>query len=185
MHYAAIKTCDVANGPGVRTSLFVSGCRLRCPHCFNREAWDFAAGHEFDDAALAELLASMEPGHIAGLTILGGEPMEPENQVGLLPVVQAVRAHFGTTRSIWLYSGHTWDELIPQGAWHFSPTTEALLRCVDVLVDGPFVQSQYDPLLRFRGSSNQRIIDVAASLAQLELAPVLWADHPDLSLRRA
>ena len=111
MNYANIKYCDIANGPGVRTTLFVSGCRLHCPNCFNEEAWDFEAGEPFTDEVAAQIMDSMDVPYVGGLTILGGEPMEPENQQGLVGFLEAVRERFGSEKSIWLFSGHTWDQL--------------------------------------------------------------------------
>lgn len=175
MNYAEIKYCDIANGVGVRTTLFVSGCRLRCPNCFNAEAWDFDAGHPFDDEAAERVMASLEPAYVEGLTVLGGEPMEPENQEGLVGFLEAVRDRFGDAKSIWLFSGHTWDQLARGGAWNLGETTDRILESLDVLVDGPFVQDLYDITLRFRGSSNQRLIDVPATLAAGEV--VEWRDE--------
>ena len=176
MNYGQIKTCDIANGVGVRTTLFVSGCRLHCPSCFNSEAWDFASGEPFTPEVEDEVIKSLEPAYVEGLSVLGGEPMEPENQAGLVDFLECVRATY-PKKSIWMYSGHTWEQLTA-GAWHLE-NTDRILATLDVLVDGPFVQDQYDISLRFRGSSNQRTIDVPASLAAGEVVP--WEDKPIFS----
>jgi len=176
VNYANIKYCDIANGVGVRTTLFVSGCRLHCPNCFNSEAWDFNSGEPFTTVVEYEILQSLAPAHIDGLSVLGGEPMEPENQAGLVDFLERVRAT-SPEKNIWMYSGHTWEQLT-EGAWHLDDT-DRILATLDVLVDGPFVQDDYDISLRFRGSSNQRIIDVPASLAAGEVVP--WKDTPIFS----
>ncbi|EHF02146.1 anaerobic ribonucleoside-triphosphate reductase activating protein [Olsenella sp. oral taxon 809] len=174
MNYATIKYFDIANGTGVRTTLFVSGCRLHCPHCFNEEAWDFNAGKPFDRATEDKIIASLEPDFVDGLSILGGEPTEPENQASLVDFLERVRRE-RPDKGVWMYSGHSWEQLRPGGSQH-TEHTDRILACLDVLVDGPFVQDLYDITLRFRGSSNQRIIDVPASLAAGEV--VLWQDDP-------
>lgn len=181
MNYANIKYCDIANGVGVRTTLFVSGCRLHCPNCFNEEAWDFDAGEPFTNEVAEKIMSSLDTPYIDGLTILGGEPMEPENQVGLVGFLEAVRERFGDTKSIWLFSGHTWEQLAPGGAWNLGEVTDRLLDTLDVLVDGPFVQDKHDITLRFRGSSNQRLIDVPATLEAPRGEVVWWHDDPVFS----
>ena len=168
MKYAAIKSCDIANGPGVRVSLFVSGCRHHCKDCFNPETWDFAYGQPFDEAVMEHILALMAPDYIRGITYLGGEPFEPENQPGLLALSRKIRAAY-PEKSIWSFSGYLFDRDIlakKLGPWE---TTRELLSYLDVLVDGPFVASLKNLNLRFRGSSNQRLIDVAATLAKGEI----------------
>ncbi len=177
MNYANIKYCDIANGVGVRTTLFVSGCRLHCPFCFNEEAWDFEAGEPFTREVEDRIIGSLRPAYVDGLTILGGEPMEPENQAGLVDFLERVRAEV-PDKSIWLFSGHTWKQ-ITEGAWHLDGLTDRILATLDVLVDGPFVQELYDISLRFHGSSNQRLIDVPVTLAKGEVA--LWSDDPVFS----
>ncbi len=164
MNYATIKYSDIANGEGVRTSLFVSGCRRGCKNCFNEVAWNFAAGEPFTREVEDEIIESLEPAFCDGLSILGGEPMEPENQAGLVEFVERVRERFsrGGGKTIWCYTGDTLDELMPGGR-HHTEVTERLLECIDILVDGPFVQDLYDITLRFRGSSNQRLIDLGAT----------------------
>lgn len=184
MNYAEIKHCDIANGVGVRTTLFVSGCRLHCPECFNEVAWDFRAGKPFDDAVADSIIESLEPDYISGLSVLGGEPMEPENQEGLVGFLERVRDRFPRgekrAKTIWMYSGHTWEQLAPGGAWNLGEVTDRILDTLDVLVDGPFVKAEHDITLRFRGSRNQRIIDVPATLESAS-GVVEWADDPVFS----
>lgn len=183
MNYSAIKYCDIANGEGVRTSLFVSGCRRHCPFCFNEEAQNFMAGQPFDESAEEAILKSLEPSYIDGLSLLGGEPMEPENQRGLVDFVERVKERF-PQKNIWCYTGDVLDELAAGGR-HHTEATDRLLACIDILVDGPFVQDMKDITLRFRGSSNQRIIDMnatreAAAQAGVPLSEAvrIWEDDP-------
>jgi anaerobic ribonucleoside-triphosphate reductase activating protein len=160
VNYASIRTCDIANGEGVRVSLFVSGCTHRCKGCFNEEAWDFAYGKPFTAETEAEILAALEPGFIDGLSLLGGEPMEPENQRVLVPFLRRVRDRFGLSRTIWVYTGCVLEtELRNESRWR-TEVTDEFLSLIDVLVDGPFVEDLKDISLKFRGSSNQRIIDM-------------------------
>ncbi len=162
MNYASIRTCDIANGEGVRVSLFVSGCTHRCKGCFNPDQWDFAYGKPFDAGTEAEIFAALDKGFISGLTILGGEPMEPENQRALVPFLRRMRRRFGGAKNLWVYTGCVLEtELEADSHWR-TEVTDEFLSMVDVLVDGPFVESLKDISLRFRGSSNQRIIDMAA-----------------------
>ncbi|MBD5461166.1 MAG: anaerobic ribonucleoside-triphosphate reductase activating protein [Lachnospiraceae bacterium] len=160
MKYANIKYCDIANGLGVRTSLFVSGCTHRCQGCFNREAWDFEYGEEFTEEIEEEILRSCEPSYISGLSLLGGEPMEPVNQRGLLSLARKFRERY-PNKNIWCYTGYTYeaDLLDPEGHAHCE-VTEELLGYIDILVDGEFEQAQYDISLKFRGSRNQRILRI-------------------------
>ena len=162
MNFATIKKHDVANGPGVRVSLFVSGCTHRCKGCFNAEAWDFGYGAPFTEQTQAEIFAALDHAYIAGLSLLGGEPCEPCNQRALLPFLQEVRRRF-PAKTVWCYSGYTFDTDLTAGGRAYCEATDPMLACVDVLVDGEFVEELKDLKLRFRGSSNQRIIDVAAS----------------------
>ena len=158
MNYASIRTCDIANGEGVRVSLFVSGCTHHCKGCFNEEAQAFDYGKVFDTAVEDEIVAALEPEFISGLTLLGGEPMEPATQRALVPFLRRVRAKFGGTKTVWLYTGCVYEELKdPSSRWRIEVTDE-FLSMVDVLVDGPFVEDLKDISLRFRGSSNQRIL---------------------------
>ena len=161
MNYASIRTCDVANGEGVRVSLFVSGCTHRCKGCFNEEAWDFAYGKPFTREVEDELLAALAPPHIAGFSLLGGEPMEPENQRALVPFLRRFRERFGATRTLWVYTGCVLEtELKSPSRWR-TELTDEFLSMVDVLVDGPFVEPLKDISLAFRGSSNQRVLRLA------------------------
>lgn len=162
MHYAEIKKVDVANGTGVRVSLFVSGCTHHCPGCFNEETWDFSYGKPFTPAVEEELLAALDHPYIAGLTLLGGEPMEPEHQRVLLPFLQKVRKRF-PEKDIWCYSGYTIEELLGESRAHCE-ATRPMLELMDVLVDGEFVQAQKDITLKFKGSANQRIILLGPTL---------------------
>ena len=173
MNYAEIKYYDIANGPGIRISLFVSGCRRGCKNCFNQSAWDFNAGKLFDEQVEQQLLEQLSKSYIQGITLLGGEPFEPENQRGLLPLVKKIKEMY-PEKTIWAFSGNTWDELT-SGHAHYEVTDE-LLSYIDVLVDGPFIQELYDISLRFRGSRNQRLLDVKQSLEQKKA--VEWVDHP-------
>ena len=175
MNYATIKYYDIANGPGVRTSVFVSGCRHHCPECFNEVAWDFGYGKPFDKPVRNAVFAACKPDYIAGLSQLGGEPMEPEHQRELLPFVRNFKALY-PSKTVWCYSGYTWEQLT--GAVPAScrcEVTDELLSLLDVLVDGRFVQAEYDISLRFRGSRNQRLLDVPTSLAAGQ--PVWWKDE--------
>ena len=167
MNYATIKYYDIANGPGVRTSVFVSGCRHRCPGCFNSVAWDFAYGQPFDKATRNQVFASCQPDYIAGLSLLGGEPFEPENQPGLLALSRKIRAAY-PEKSIWSFTGYVYGQNLPQ----LPGVTDALLAGLDVLVDGPFIAARKNLGLRFRGSDNQRLIDLPKTLKTG--AVVLW-----------
>ena len=173
MNYVTIKNCDIANGPGVRVSLFVSGCTHRCPGCFNEVAWDFEYGEPFTQETIDSILQMLAPAHIKGLTLLGGEPFEPQNQPAIVDLLRQVKAKY-PEKTIWAFSGYLFDKDILEGKlgpWH---VTREYLGYLDVLVDGPFVMKKKDLSLRFRGSSNQRIIDVPKSL---ELGRVvLWED---------
>ena len=178
MNYAAIKWADVANGPGVRVSLFVSGCTHRCPGCFNEEAQDFACGQPFTRAEEDKIIRALAPAHIKGLSLLGGEPFEPDNQHALLPLLRRVRENY-PEKEIWCYSGYILETELWRDSRARCEATDEMLSLIDVLVDGPFVQEQKDLNLRFRGSANQRILNIPASLKAQ--APVLW--DGDLSIR--
>ena len=173
MYYATIKNNDIANGPGVRVSLFVSGCTHRCPGCFNEEAWDFQYGEPFTQETIDYILSLLAPARIKGLTLLGGEPFEPQNQPEIVKLLRQVKAAY-PEKSIWAFSGYLFDEDILSGKLGPWEITDEYLRYVDVLVDGPYVASKRDMMLRFRGSSNQRIIDVPASRKENKV--VLWED---------
>lgn len=173
MHYATIKNCDIANGPGVRVSLFVSGCRHKCPGCFNEIAWDFQYGEEFTQDTIDLILDMLKPTHIKGLTLLGGEPFEPENQPAIVELLRQIKSQY-PEKSIWAFSGYLFDKDILSGRLGPWETTKEYLNYLDVLVDGPFVIAKKDLSLRFRGSSNQRLIDVSSSLRANRV--VLWED---------
>ena len=163
MNYCEIKPIDIANGEGVRVSLFVAGCTHHCPGCFNESTWDFEAGEPFTEEVEDRILTMLDPPYISGLTLLGGEPFEPANQRALMPLIRRMAERFGDTKDLWAYSGYVYDrDLIPGGRAHCDVTDE-LLSHVDVLVDGPFIQSLKDISLRFRGSSNQRILHLKAA----------------------
>ena len=173
MNYAVIKNCDIANGPGVRVSLFVSGCTHRCPGCFNAEAWDFDYGTPFTQETIDKILEMMKPSHIKGLTLLGGEPFEPQNQPEIVKLLRQLKTVY-PEKSVWAFSGYLFDEDILAGRLGPWEITNEYLKYLDVLVDGPFVMEKKDLNLRFRGSSNQRLIDVPASLREHRV--VLWED---------
>lgn len=176
MNYATIKYCDVANGPGVRTSLFVSGCTHHCRDCFNAIAWDFAYGEPFTAETEAAIIDSCRPSYVKGITLLGGEPMEPENIPALADFTARFRAAL-PGKTVWCFSGYTWEQLTGrEPARCRCADTDRLLDQIDILVDGPFVADLHDVTLRFRGSSNQRLIDVKASRAAGEI--VWWQDDP-------
>lgn len=160
MKYANIKYCDISNGLGVRTSLFVSGCTHRCRGCFNEMTWDFNYGSDFTEETIQEILKSAEPKYISGLTLLGGEPMELSNQRALLKLLRQFKERF-PEKDIWCYTGYTYesDLLNPKGRAHCEVTDE-FLGYVDILVDGEFIEEQYDISLKFRGSRNQRILQI-------------------------
>ena len=170
MNYATIKNCDIANGPGVRVSLFVSGCTHRCPGCFNEVAWDFDYGQPFTQETIDDILQLLKPDYIQGLTLLGGEPFEPQNQGAVVELLRQVKAHY-PQKSIWAFSGYLFEKDILSG--RLGDTAE-YLSFLDVLVDGPYVEAKKNLSLRFRGSENQRLIDVPASLQKGET--VLWQD---------
>lgn len=160
MNYAQVYLCDIANGPGMRTSLFVSGCTHHCKDCFNEVAWDFNYGKEFTEDVQSTILAETNKPYYEGITILGGEPMEVQNQKALRPFIEKFKAVM-PDKTVWIYSGYTYEELTdPNNSCCHSGDTDAILDIIDVLVDGRFVASEKDISLRFRGSRNQRVIDV-------------------------
>ena len=160
MHYGELKKCDIANGIGVRVTLFVSGCTNHCPDCFQPQTWDFGYGKEFTENTKAEIFAELDKPFVNGLTVLGGEPFEPRNQRELLPLLREVKAKYpGTT--IWGFTGFRLDdELLTGGSYPRCEATDAMLACIDVLVDGRFMKELKDISLQFRGSRNQRVIDM-------------------------
>lgn len=170
MHYGEIKNNDIANGTGVRVTLFVSGCRNGCKNCFQPQTWAFDYGKEFTEETEKYILSLLTPSHISGLTLLGGEPFEPENQRELLPFLKRVKASF-PQKTIWAFSGFTLEELLGNSRGSCEVTRE-LLGLIDVLVDGRYVDELKDISLRFRGSSNQRIIDLPKSLSSKSI--ILW-----------
>ncbi len=172
MNYATIKDCDIANGPGVRVSLFVSGCTHRCKGCFNQVAWDFDYGTPFTQDTADTILKMLAPSYVRGITLLGGEPFEPQNQGTLVELLHQIKAQY-PTKSIWAFSGYLFENLLAGRVGDREVCME-FLSMLDVLVDGPFVESKKNLMLRFRGSENQRLIDVPASLAKNEV--VLWED---------
>ena len=171
MHYGRINKCDIANGEGIRVSLFVSGCRNRCPGCFQPETWDFNYGREFTEMSENEIFSALENDSVRGLTILGGEPMEPENQEALLPFLLKFKSRF-PNKTIWLYTGNTLEELLGNHRNH-TDKTEEILALLDVLVDGRYEESRHALGLRFRGSRNQRVIDMNLTRRKGEI--VIWA----------
>lgn len=175
MNYAEIKYCDIANGVGVRTSLFVSGCRNHCPGCFNSGTWSFEMGEPFTPEVEDAIIESLKPAYVTGLTVLGGEPMEPENQAALVPFLKRVREAC-PDKSIWVYTGFTWEEITEGPSRAHGLNAGYILDLIDVLVDGPFVEAEKDITLRFRGSANQRLIDVPKTLAAGSI--VWWEDEP-------
>lgn len=162
MNFCAIKPTDIANGRGVRVSLFVSGCSHHCPGCFNASTWDFNAGQPFMEETAEYILGLLKPDYINGLSLLGGEPFEPVNQRALLPLIREFKKRF-PEKDIWAYSGYVYDrDLVPGGRAHCEVTDE-ILDSLAVLVDGPFIERLKDISLKFRGSSNQRLIDMPAT----------------------
>lgn len=172
MNYATIKNCDIANGPGVRVSLFVSGCTHRCPGCFNEVAWDFGYGQPFTKETEDSILRMLAPDYVQGITLLGGEPFEPQNQAVLVPFLRRIKAQY-PNKSIWAFSGYLFENML-SGRVGDREVCMEFLSYLDVLVDGPFVEAKKNLMLRFRGSENQRLINVPASLKQN--TPVLWQD---------
>ncbi len=165
MNYASIKKTDVANGPGVRVSLFVSGCTHHCKGCFNSETWDFHYGEPYTEEVEKEILAALSPDFIQGLTILGGEPMEDANRPAVLGLLRKVRETY-PRKNIWCYTGYDYEKDLQKWISEGKQDVEEILKRLDVLVDGEFVEEKKNLSLKFRGSENQRLIDVPATLAQ-------------------
>ncbi len=163
MNYAGIKYCDIANGTGCRTVLFVSGCRNACKGCFQPQTWDFGYGEPFDEKVQEEVLKSLEPDYITGITVLGGEPFEPENQKELVPFIRKVVARY-PNKNVWAFTGYIYDKDLVAGGRRHTEDTDELLSMIDVLVDGPFQEEKKDITLKFRGSSNQRILDLKETI---------------------
>ena len=173
MNYATIKPRDIANGPGVRVCLFVSGCTHHCKGCFNQEAWDFDFGEPFTQETIDYILEQLSPSFVKGLTLLGGEPFEPQTQPAIVELLRQIKAKY-PEKSIWAFSGYLFDRDILAGKLGDPAITREYLSYLDVLVDGPFIEAKKNLTLRFRGSENQRLIDVPRSLASGEI--VLWED---------
>lgn len=173
MNYAGIKYCDIANGTGCRTTLFVSGCRNACRGCFQPQTWAFDYGEEFDAKIQQEILDSLAPAYVQGLTLLGGEPFEEENQEELVPFLRRVKEQY-PGKNIWAFTGYLYDRDLQPGGRKHTPWTDEMLSMIDVLVDGPFVLEEKDITLKFRGSRNQRIIDLATTrqTGELVLSPL-------------
>ena len=165
MNYATIKPVDIANGPGVRVSLFVSGCTHHCKGCFNAQAWDFQYGDPFTEEVQEQIFSYLDHDYMEGITLLGGEPMEPENQEGLLPFVRELKRRF-PEKSIWCFTGYDFEKDILGSMMKTSQTTRELVPLFDVMVDGKFEEELRNLSLKFRGSENQRILDVKKSLAE-------------------
>ena len=165
MYYGEIKKCDIANGPGVRVSLFVSGCTHHCKGCFNEETWSFEYGKPFTEEVQKQLLSSLDHDYIEGLTLLGGEPMEPSNQESLLPFIKAVREHL-PGKTIWCFTGYDFEKDILGKMMKTSAVTRELIPLFDVMVDGKFVAEKKNLSLKFRGSENQRVLNVKKSLEE-------------------
>ncbi len=168
MNYGEIKNCDIANGLGVRVSLFVSGCTHHCKGCFNPQTWDFAYGRPFTQATINVLLKMLSPSYIDGLSLLGGEPFEPDNQRALVPLLREVRSRF-PDKNIWCYTGYMLDEELLKPSRARCEVTDEMLSMIDVLVDGEFVEEKKNISLMFRGSENQRLIDLPATLKTGEI----------------
>lgn len=163
MNYAGIKYCDIANGTGCRTVLFVSGCRNACKGCFQPQTWDFQYGELFDEKVQQEVLDSLEPDYITGITLLGGEPFEPENQKELVPFMRKVLERY-PEKNVWAFTGYIYDKDLVAGGRRHTEDTDELLSMIDVLVDGPFCEDLKDITLKFRGSSNQRVLDLKETI---------------------
>lgn len=159
MYYGNIKKHDIADGPGVRVSLFVSGCRHHCKGCFNSETWSFTYGQPYTEDTEKEIMEALRPDYIAGLTVLGGEPFEPENQREVVKLLKKVRETY-PQKNIWCYTGYLYDVDLTEGGKVYTEVTDEMLSCIDVLVDGEFVEAEKDLTLKFRGSRNQRLISL-------------------------
>lgn len=170
MHYGALKKCDIANGEGVRVSLFVSGCRNHCKDCFQPETWDFCYGRPFTEETEREIYAELDKPYVGGLSLLGGDPFEPENQRALLPMLRRIREKY-PQKNIWCYTGYQLEELLTPGAHPHCEATEEMLSCIDILIDGRFIPEEKDISLQFRGSRNQRVIDMNRTRQSGKIAP--------------
>lgn len=173
MNYAALKPFDVANGPGVRVSLFVSGCRHMCKNCFNKEAWDFNYGEPYTEEQTEKILEAMKPEYIKGFSLLGGEPFEKENQAVLCEVLEKIKEAY-PEKTVWCYTGFSYDTDLLTGKICDFSITKRMLDCIDIIVDGKFIEEEKDLSLRFKGSRNQRIIDVQTSLKEGKI--IRWSE---------
>ena len=171
MNFADIKQNDAANGPGIRVSLFVSGCRHMCKNCFNKDAWDFNYGEPYTEAETEKIIEAMRPDYIKGFSLLGGEPFEKENQAVLCEVLEKIRKAY-PEKTIWCYTGYDFEKDLLSGRLCDKMITDRMLSCIDILVDGKFVEEKKNLKLRFKGSENQRIIDVKKSLQENRI--ILW-----------
>ena len=181
MNDATIKECDVANGPGVRVSVFVSGCNHHCKGCFNEVAWDFNYGEKFTQETIDKVLKDLDHDYIEGLSLLGGEPLEYQNQKGLLPLVRQVKEKF-PNKTIWCYTGFDFEKDVMGKMCNTWEETKEFISDIDVIVDGKFVQELKNPSLKFRGSENQRLIDVKKSIKENK---IIWADVEDEEIKKA
>lgn len=159
MNIGEIKTFDVANGTGIRVTIFVSGCTNRCKGCFQPQTWDFGYGEPYTEKTEDFILSELKKPQYKGLTLLGGEPFEPENQKELAKLVRRVKDEF-TNRDIWAFTGFIYDRDLVAGGCRYTDVTDEMLDCIDILVDGPFIEEKRNLCLKFRGSENQRIIDL-------------------------
>lgn len=184
MHYSEIKTYDIANGVGVRTSVFVSGCDRHCSGCFNAETWDFDHGIIFNERTIERIMNTMEPHYISGLSILGGEPLAEQNRIEVLNLIMETR-HRYPEKSIWLWTGYIYEDLLEEMEHYYLERGPLwyIIHNIDVLVDGPYEECKKNMMLRFRGSENQRIIDIPKSL--LYNKTVIWTDGPIFDSRSA
>ncbi len=173
MNYATIKQVDIANGPGVRVSLFVSGCTHRCKDCFNEEAWDFNFGEPFTEETEEKIIGYLDHDYIEGLTLLGGEPMEPQNQKRLLPFIKKVRERL-PEKTIWCFTGYDFEKDILERMMPRDQTSRELVPLFDVMVDGRFVAEKKNLSLKFRGSENQRVLDIKRSL---DAGKAVWQEE--------
>lgn len=181
MNYATIKECDVANGPGVRVSIFVSGCNHHCKGCFNEIAWNFNYGNEFNQETIDKILNDLDKDYIEGLSLLGGEPLEYVNQKGLVDLVRQVKEKF-PNKTIWCYTGFDFEKDVMGKMYQNWEETRELINDIDVIVDGKFEMEKKNLSLKFRGSENQRLIDVQKSI---KAQKIVWADIEDEEIKKA
>ena len=168
MNYAAVKYCDIANGLGCRTVLFVSGCRNACKGCFQPETWAFDYGKPFDEAIQKEIIDSLAPDYVQGITLLGGDPFEEENQRALLPFMKELKAKY-PNKDVWAYTGYIFDKDLIEGGRKYTEVTDELLSTIDVLVDGPYIEERKNIMLKFRGSDNQRVINLKETIDKQQI----------------